>query len=215
MTPMLVTAAICAVLYLPVAGGTPGGAVRSAVKTLAVALLAAQAWAGHAPVLLVLALAACAVGDFLLSRPGDRAFAFGVTFFAVGHIMYAALFFLQPGSDPQILTQVPYVFAVAGLGVLGTVMAFVLAPRAGVLKGPVLTYIPIILLMGISALTLAQQENGFLLVAAAAAFITSDVVLAFENFVLGPGHRIARITPWLVWPLYWGAQVGFYAAFAA
>ena len=49
---------------------------------------------------------------------------------------------------------------------------------------------------------------------AALAFVASDVVLAFETFVLPEGHRFRRIAPYAVWPLYWGAQLGFWYAFS-
>ena len=49
----------------------------------------------------------------------------------------------------------------------------------------------------------------------ALAFILSDIVLATESFVLRDDHPARRWTPYAVWPLYWGAQAGFWAAFAA
>jgi hypothetical protein len=42
----------------------------------------------------------------------------------------------------------------------------------------------------------------------------SDRVLAAETFVLAQDHPLRRITPYAVWPLYWGAQAGFLAAFS-
>ena len=69
-------AALAALAYLPLAG-RPVGMLRSLLKTGSVALLALGALTGGAP-LLALALALCALGDWFLSRAGDRAFLAGV-----------------------------------------------------------------------------------------------------------------------------------------
>ena len=94
---------------------------------------------------------------------------------------------------------------------LGALMARVLAPRAGALKGAVLGYVPVILGMAAAALTLPPGSGVF---AAACAFVLSDMVLAAETFVLAAGHPLRRVTPYAVWALYWGAQAGFLAAFS-
>jgi hypothetical protein len=44
--------------------------------------------------------------------------------------------------------------------------------------------------------------------------VASDVVLAIETFVLREDHWLRRYTPYVVWPLYWGAQAGFYLSFS-
>jgi hypothetical protein len=44
--------------------------------------------------------------------------------------------------------------------------------------------------------------------------MASDVILAFETFVLPTNHALRRYAPYLVWPLYWGAQAGFYLSFS-
>lgn len=203
-------ALLCALAYLGLTA-RPASALRSAVKTAAVALLALAAAAGGAPALLVLALALCALGDFCLSRPGAPAFMAGVGAFAAGHLAYIALFLSREAADPARLTGLPQLAALTGLIALGAMMARLLAPRAGALRGAVLAYIPVILGMAAAALTLPSA----LAVAAAAAFLLSDIVLALETFVLAPGHPLRRAAPYAIWPLYWGAQAGFLAAFAA
>nr|WP_230981801.1 lysoplasmalogenase [Ruegeria pomeroyi] len=185
----------------------PASLMRSAVKTASVALLALMVLVSGGPVLLVLALALCALGDWLLSRETEATFMAGVGAFAAGHLAYVALFLTHPASDTgQLAAQWPLV---AGLAALGLVMASLLAPRAGDLKGPVLAYVPIILGMGLAALTLPQAGVLAWVLPAAAAFIASDMILATEKFLLPPGHPALRLTPYLVWPLYWGAQMGF------
>ena len=167
-----------------------------------------------AAALLALGLLLCALGDYCLFRDGEGAFMAGVGAFAAGHLAYAVLFLTREASDPARLLQMPGIAIAAALLVLGLVMARILAPRAGALKGPVLAYIPIILSMGAAAATLPGQGALVWALPAALAFVASDVVLAFETFVLPEGHRFRRIAPYAVWPLYWGAQLGFWYAFS-
>ncbi|MCB4455252.1 lysoplasmalogenase family protein [Leisingera sp. McT4-56] len=203
-------AGACALIYLLMAAQQPG-LLRSVLKTASVALLALAALLMGAPWLLALALGLCALGDLFLSHGGEGAFMAGVGAFAAGHLAYAVLFLTRDASDPALLLQMPGAAIAALLLVLGLAMAKILAPRAGALKGPVLAYIPIILGMGAAALTLPFGSWVF---AAACAFMLSDMVLAAETFVLPEDHALRRITPYAVWPLYWGAQAGFLAAFS-
>ena len=210
---LFMVAVLCAITYLWQTTG-PQSTVRSLTKTAAVALLAlAAAWAG-APLFLVLALAACAVGDFCLSRDGEACFMAGVGAFALGHLGYVALFLGLTESNPVRLLQMPQVIVVVVLICIGGVMAVVLAPRAGALKGAVLCYIPIILGMGMAALTVPVQGGLMFLLPAALLFILSDMVLAAETFVLKLDHPARRVTPYVIWGTYWGAQVGFFSTFA-
>jgi len=209
----LIAAALCALFYLWQTGQAPS-VVRSTVKTAAVALLALAAGLSGAPLLLVLALAACAVGDFCLSRDGERFFMAGVGAFALGHLGYIVLFLTHPDSAPMRLLQMPYLMLALALVGVGIAMSYVLAPRAGALKGPVLAYIPIILGMGLAALSLPGQGALIWLMPAALVFILSDLVLATETFVLAANHSARRYTPFVVWVTYWSAQFGFFTTFA-
>lgn len=203
-------AACCALAYLPLAP-RPESLLRSCIKTASVALLALAALLAQAPWPLVLALSFCALGDWLLSRPGDRAFMAGVGAFAAGHMGYVALFLSRPDANPDRLADSPQIWIALGLVLFGLAMARKLAPRAGDLRLPVLIYIPIILAMGVAALTLPTATP---VLPAALAFIASDTVLAAEKFLWPAGHPALRWTPLTIWPLYWGAQAGFLLAFA-
>ncbi|OUS35169.1 lysoplasmalogenase [Rhodobacterales bacterium 56_14_T64] len=209
----LIAAALCALSYLWQTG-QPQGPLRSTVKTAAVALLALAAGLAGAPLLLVLALATCAVGDFCLSRDGERVFMAGVGAFALGQLGYIVLFLAHPDSAPMRLLHMPHLILALALVGVGIVMSKVLAPRAGALKGPVLVYIPIILGMGLAALSLPGQGALIWLMPAALVFILSDLVLAAETFVLPPSHPARRYTPSVVWVTYWSAQLGFFTTFA-
>ncbi|OIQ44635.1 MAG: lysoplasmalogenase [Roseobacter sp. MedPE-SW] len=191
----------------------PPSLLRSLLKTASVAVLAVAALVLGAPIWLVVALALCGLGDFFLSLEGERAFMGGVGAFALGHLAYVVLFLSQPGSDLGLVWRMPGLALACAIVVLGLVMARILAPRAGDLKLPVLLYIPIILSMGIAALSLNSSALTWVL-PAALAFMVSDVILAFETFVMDKDHPMRRYTPYLVWPLYWGAQAGFYLSFS-
>lgn len=205
-------AGLAALAYLGFTARAPN-ALRSLLKTAAVALLAGAALATGAPFWLVVGLGACALGDYCLSRSGETMFMAGVGAFAMGHLAYVALFL---GDDSAVLRQI---WTLPGLGLtsvlvlLGVGMAAILAPVAGQLRGAVLGYIPIILAMGVAALTLTDPGLVWVL-PAALAFVASDVALAFETFVLSPQHQLRRVLPYVVWPLYWGAQAGFYLSFS-
>ncbi|WP_171170595.1 lysoplasmalogenase [Ruegeria sp. HKCCA0370] len=201
----------CALGYLPLTS-RPAGSLRTVLKTASVALLAVTAIMNGGPWLLVLALALCATGDALLSRETDATFMTGIAAFAAGHLAYIALFLTLPISSAGLILSAPAI--VWSLIILGIIMATLLAPRAGDLKGPVLAYIPIILGMGITVLALPDAGPLRWAFPAAMAFIASDLILATEKFLLPPHHPALKVTPYLVWPLYWGAQLGFVLAFA-
>ncbi|NVO54835.1 lysoplasmalogenase [Rhodobacteraceae bacterium B1Z28] len=212
MTTILFWAALmCAVAYLPLTARS-AGTVRTVLKTSSVALLTLIALIQSAPWLLILALALCALGDALLSRETDNTFMAGIGAFAAGHLAYIGLFLTYPASDPALIFDAPAI--VWSLVILGIIMATLLAPRAGDLKGPVLAYIPIILGMGVTVLALPETGALRWALPAAIAFIASDLILATEKFLLPPDHLALKLTPYLVWPLYWGAQAGFLIAFS-
>ena len=210
MTILVLVALVSAVAYLRLAV-SPASGLRTALTTASVALLAIEAAVQGGSLLLILALALCAFGDALLSRETDGTFMAGVGAFAAGHIAYIALFLTYPTSDSALILNKPgYVWT---LILLGIIMATLLAPRAGDLRGPVLAYIPVILGMGVSALTVPDTGALRWVLPAALAFIASDLILATEKFLLPPGHPAIKLTPYLIWPLYWGAQFGFLIAF--
>ena len=177
--------------------------LKSVIKTGSVATLAAIAVMVKAPVLLVAGLALGAVGDWFLSRDHDKAFLTGLIAFACAHLAYIGLIwdgFGWDGTGHAALILVAFC----------AVMAFVLWPRAGALRWPVMAYVVIICIMGLVAL--AQPDPQVWL--AAGLFIASDTILALELFVLAAADPLRRVTPFAVWGLYWLAQAHFLSAFA-
>lgn len=167
---------------------------KTGIKTAATALLALAAPFLGAPWEVTLGLALGAAGDFALSRPGERAFLAGMAAFAAGHLAYAWVF-LMSGVGDVVLVPAIVVVAVA----LSTERW--LAPRTGALRWPVRGYVLVIAAMMLSALTLPGQA--LMVIAGAALFMLSDLLLALEMFVRKtPSRTLSRA----VWACYWGGQ---------
>lgn len=187
---------------------------RSVVKTGAVVALALAAALAYGPIMLIVALLLCALGDYLLSRDGEAAFMSGVAAFAAGHIAYVVLFLTHHVARPEVLLHHNRLILIAVLVGLGLIMAAVLWRNAGKMRLPVLIYIPVIMSMGVAVLAIPALGPLKFATPAAALFIVSDMTLALEMFVLRPGTVLRRLTPYIVWPTYWLAQLGFFLAFA-
>ena len=205
--PFFCAAAGLALWHLLAFAAAPASALKSAVKTGAVAWLALGLWgAGPAggPGWAVLAgLWLGTAGDFFLSRRGERAFLLGMAAFGAGHLAYAGAFWVKGTGWPD---------PVAGLAVLGIGGAalLVLAPRAGALAGPVRAYVAVIVVMVLAALRLQTDPWPVAgAVAGALLFMVSDLLLALLLFVwpARPGQWGARaLGARGVWVLYWPAQ---------
>lgn len=177
--------------------------LRSVVKTLAVALLAALAAIQGGPLLLVAALALSALGDAFLSRDGDKAFLGGLASFLAAHLAYIALFWLA-GAGLEPLSQ-PWRAALAVvMAAFAATMLFMLWRRVGPdLRVPVAAYAAAILGMGVSALTL---DNVWLIMGAVL-FMASDGLLAAEKFLVAAISLHREWMRYAVWALYYAAQL--------
>lgn len=194
--PLFLVAAVLALWQLVAFATAPPSWPKSAVKTGAVAALAALGASLGAPGLAVAGLALGALGDFFLSRPGDRAFVAGMAAFAAGHLAYAALCY-------EIGVGVLPTLPALALTALGFGAAVYIAPRAGAaLCWPVRGYIGVILAMALAALGVRAP----LVTLGALLFAGSDFLLALQLFVL-PEGRVRRGVGSAVWALYWPAQV--------
>ena len=212
-TLLLAAAAVLALIYWVQFCHRGASWPKSAVKTISVALLAVAASLSGGPVLLTVALALCALGDYLLSRDSEAQFMAGVGAFAAGHIAYVALFLTHPDSDVARLATVANLGVIAMLAVFGAGMMRLLWSRAGDMRGPVMGYIPVILAMAIAVLAVAPHAPLAWALPAAALFLISDTTLSLDLFVLRDGSA-RRLAPFVVWPTYWLAQAGFTLAFA-
>jgi uncharacterized membrane protein YhhN len=183
--------------------------LRSAVKTLAVALLAVLAVVQGGPLLLVAALALSAAGDAFLSRDDDRAFLGGLASFLAAHLAYIALFWLG-GAGLELLWQ-PWlaVIAIAMAAFVAIMLVMLWRRVAPDLRLPIVAYAAAILGMGVSALTL---DNAWI-IAGAVLFMASDGLLAAEKFIVAAISLHREWMRYAVWALYYVAQLVITLAF--
>lgn len=197
----LAIGAVCALWYLLRFAGAPASWLKTVIKTLSVGVLALGVALAGGPPLLVAALALGALGDLLLSRPGQSAFLGGLISFALSHLAYIGLL---SGSAGWL---VPPLAVFVALGLFAAVMAWFLWWATGPMRWPVMAYIVIISAMGASAFGLGDWRGPWLW--AALLFMTSDSILSAEMFLLRADHPARRLTPLAVWASYWAAQALF------
>jgi uncharacterized membrane protein YhhN len=205
----LVFSLVAAVIYAFTLNMRPTLA-RSAVKTLAVAMLAVLASLQGGPWLLVAALALSAVGDAILSRDGEKAFLGGLASFLFAHVLYIVLF-LRSGGGAGVLGVESWRGATAlAMAVFAVVMLAALWRRVGPgLRIPIAVYVAAILAMGTSALTTSSLS----LIGGAILFMASDGLLATEKFLVA---AISAHRAWMrfaVWALYYAAQLAITLGF--
>lgn len=193
---------VAAVMYLPRTGSRIRMA-RSIRKTLPVTLFAIAAAVEGAPVLLIAALGLSAVGDFALSRPGSRAFLIGMIAFAAAHLGYIVVM-VTLGATLSA-AQWPFIAVLLAFG-LST--EWWLRPHTGDLKWPVRAYVGIILVMALVALGLPETRSVALW--GALLFVSSDLILSIETFVLKPEDTRRKLAGKLVWVTYICAQIGLF-----
>lgn len=180
---LLVIAAISAVI--DIAAVLSANARREYLfKPLTMLLIIAVALADDDPVsteyqvLIVLGLLVSLVGDVFLMLPSDR-FVPGLVSFLIAHLLYISAFTLESTGRAPIYYAIP--FALYGVGILAFLWRHIDHP----LRGPVMVYLTVILLMGWQAVNRHVEigGDGTLLAAIGAyCFIASDSALALERF---------------------------------
>lgn len=200
----LIFSAVAAAIYAMIIGMrvTP---LRTAVKGLAVGLLAVLSIVENGPLLLVGALLLSACGDALLSREGDdRLQVAGLFCFIAAHLVYTTLFVTHGGNLAVLEIDLWRKGSAAVAGVVALVM-LVLAWRRvkPAMRLPILLYTLAVMSMTASALTMGDYR----LITGALVFIASDALLGTERFLIS---AISPHRAWLrliAWALYYVAQV--------
>jgi uncharacterized membrane protein YhhN len=150
---------------------TGNGRLRRVTKPALMPLLAVQV--GTADPLILSGLAASGVGDIALLSKTDAAFTAGLASFLAAHGFYLAAFRQRRRLAWRDLQAFVVLYGLTWIG-----LNFVLWPRTGRLRLPVLIYGTALVSMGVAAL-----ETGVPTVAAGgAAFVISDSVLALNTF---------------------------------
>lgn len=205
--------ALCAIIYLLGFCYRAASVSKTVFKTLSIGALVIASLIANTPLWLTLALAACAIGDYYLSREGAADFVKGVGAFAVGHLFYIVLFLNDPLSDPGLITTNSRIATLSILTFLSALMMGILWFYAGALRQAVLGYIVIITGMGIAAATLPWQPYYDMALLGVMFFILSDLILSMELFLMSKTAWTGKLAPFLVWSLYWLAQILITAGF--
>lgn len=127
--------------------------------------------------LIILGLLFSLGGDVFLMLPNDR-FIFGLVSFLIGHILYIFAFTRQAGLQLTPWVLIAYLL-------YGALMLALLWPHLGSMKGPVMLYMLVILIMGWQAVErwlLLGGLGGLLAALGAVLFVISDSVLALDRF---------------------------------
>ncbi len=199
---LLFASTALALFYLVFMTRSAPSALRSAIKTGSIALLALAAL----PVpLLALALGLGALGDLALSRNGERAFLAGIAAFAAAHLAYLAVFLTLAGEP--VLTAGWQISAGLGVTTVSLLMVRLLWPKSGSLRWPVLGYVGIIAVMAINSL-LVPEPYARPVIAAAFLFVLSDSLIATERFLIEAAPAPRWLQP-AIWLTYWLAQFFF------
>ncbi len=199
--------AFCAIIYLLGFCYRGPSRLKTGFKVFSIGGLVLVSIIANAPFWLTLALAACAIGDYYLSRDGATAFIKGVGAFAIGHLFYIALFLTDPLSEPSLITTNSRIATLSVLIILSVLMMGILWLYAGQLRHAVLGYIVIIASMGIAAATLPWQSYYNIVMLGVMFFTLSDLILSMQMFLMSKAGWVGKSAPFLVWSLYWLAQL--------
>ena len=146
---LVFAASVIALIYGVFVIQRPENLFRSVMKTLPVVLLAAAALAAGLPLVIVLALVACAAGDWFLSLEGETGFLLGLGAFLLGHLFYTS-HFLSLISLDQLFTTDMGLLALILLALIASVLLR-LWPYLNDLKIPVVIYAVAIAAMAFAA----------------------------------------------------------------
>lgn len=193
--------------------------LRSALKTLPLLCFAAAAYQTGAPAFLTAGLLLSALGDFAMSRNGRASFLYGLSAFALAHLVYILLFLdLANAGLLEAFALAP--LAAVIMITLALSSELWLTPHTGALRWPVRAYLGLITTMGLAALTLPLEvktisETGetfvadwraIAILAGAILFIISDFILSLRKFRMDEGHKRRRLARMGVWLFYIAGQ---------
>ncbi|MCI2399331.1 lysoplasmalogenase [Aliiroseovarius subalbicans] len=185
-----------ALLYLPMTSN-PASWPRSVVKTVPLLCFALAAYVAGGAAFLVAGLFLSALGDFALSRRGEGAFLYGLSAFALAHLVYILHL---TGLSGQMPWEAFALFPLLALFLIALTLSaeLWLIPHVGGLRWPVRAYVLVITGMGLAALTLPVGP----VTLGAGLFILSDLILAVQLFRMGEDHPLVNPAGWVLWTCY-------------
>jgi uncharacterized membrane protein YhhN len=182
----------------------PPTLLRAAVKTLFLAAWSAAFAIAGAHTIIIIALAASALGDFFLAFDKKWILPLGILSFLIAQLTYFIVFFFGWMFAGEISPLWPR-YTAMGL-IITTSVGFLIwmAPRLGWLALGVVPYSIAITAMACMSFWLPWLAWPAML--GAISFVVSDFVLAAELFRLPPDAPARRITTPVVWWTYAAAQ---------
>lgn len=178
---------------------------RAVAKTLFMAGLTAAFASIGAPWVVLLALAAAAVGDFVLAFDKPAILPLGILAFLICQLSYLYVFWTHQANGVDLDPTLERYAAMAL--VLATAIGFLIwmGPKLGAMAVPVIVYSIAICAMACAAFLLPW--NGWPAMVGVVSFLTSDFVLSAELFRLAPDSPARRVTVPVVWWTYVAAQM--------
>lgn len=202
---LVVLAVVAAFVYGAFYLTSPPTRVRAIVKTLFMALLTIAFVLMGASWVLILALAAAALGDFVLALDKPGILPLGIGAFLVCQLAYLSIFATHAAAgvaaEPMLMRYV----VIAAIVAVAIGFLVWMGPKLGAMTIPVIVYALAIAAMASSAFLLPWNAGPAML--GAVFFLISDFVLAAELFRLAPDSSARRITAPIVWGTYAAAQV--------
>jgi alkenylglycerophosphocholine hydrolase len=116
-----------------------------------------------------------AIGDILLALHSKNSFVFGVIAFTIAHFFYISVFLKEVRLKKS---RIPVILAMSGYSIA---MGIIMFPKLGAMFIPLMGYLTIILIMGLSAAL--GEKNHPLIVTGACLFIISDSLIAINGFI--------------------------------
>lgn len=197
-----IIAGICLALYhLVFQVSAPVSLTRTLTKVVPMALLLVAGLIGGIPVLLLLGLAACLVGDYFLSLEGNTNFLAGLSAFLAGHLFYIAHF--SAGFEQAFLFLPQSRETILVLAALAAVVLLRLWPFLQELRIPVIAYTLAIVSMAYFA---RMAQPGMPVLTGVVLFVISDVILANDKFTPLTRSFFRKLMPPAVWLLYFTGQ---------
>lgn len=192
----LILGLVVSLAYFPLTS-RPATWPRSIIKTIPLLAFSLAAYWGGGSAYLVAGLFLSALGDFGLSRDGDGPFLYGLSAFALAHLLYI-LHFLGLSGAPvyEAFTTAP-IPALVLVGLIVSTEVW-LATHTGHLQWPVRIYVMIIGVMGLTALALPLGPT----VIGAGLFIISDVILAISLFRMSDTYHHRLKAGYAIWGFY-------------
>lgn len=155
--------------------------IIKAIPIFALAILVRTRISGRPGLLMMLGLVFSGIGDILLDLSIPIGFMIGLAAFMIAHVFYITAFYRGVGFRGfRTLTAVIFL-------VYGIIMIRLLLPNLGGMAAPVIAYICVITLMGISASS--GTGNHILILLGASLFVFSDSIIAVNRFLTPIAHK--------------------------